>query len=203
MLLIWYNEGAMISYLFGKIKYKNEKFVILDVNGVGYQVFISPSTFEKIGEQKEIALYTNLHVTENVLELYGFLSVEELEFFEQLLTVTGVGPKSALNIMSAGKIEEIKKAIIHGDPSILTKVSGIGQKTAERLILELKNKISIETEEGGKINLESIGDHEAITALVKLGYTAAEAREVLRDVDEKVTKVEERVKEALKLLGRK
>lgn len=193
----------MISYLFGKIKYKNEKFVILDVNGVGYQVFISPSTFEKIGEQKEIALYTNLHVTENVLELYGFLSVEELEFFEQLLTVTGVGPKSALNIMSGGKIEDLKKAIIHGDPSILTKVSGIGQKTAERLILELKNKISIETEEGGKINLKNIGDHEAITALVKLGYTAAEAREVLRDVDEKVTKVEERVKEALKMLGKR
>jgi Holliday junction DNA helicase RuvA len=137
------------------------------------------------------------------MELYGFLTTEELEFFEQLLTVTSVGPKSALNILSVGKVEEIKKAIIHGDASILTKVSGIGQKTAERLILELKNKISIEAKEGEKVDLENFGDSGGIDALVNLGYRRAEAREALHKVDASITGVKERVKEALKMLGKR
>ena len=193
----------MISYLSGKIKHKNDKFIILDVNGVGFQVFVAASTFEKIGNKQEVALYTDLYFTENVLELYGFLTMEELEFYQQLLTVTGIGPKSALNIMSVAKVDEIKKAIIHGDASILTRVSGIGKKTAERLILELKNKIKIETAEAGEINIENVGDNQAILALTKLGYSNIEAREALKEVDGKITKLEDRIKLALKMLGKR
>lgn len=193
----------MISYLSGTIKHKNDKYIILDVNGVGYQVFVSPMTLETIGKNEKVELFTKLFVREDAMELYGFLTNEELTFFEQLLTVTGVGPKSALNIMSVGKIDEIKKAIIHGDPAILTKVSGIGAKTAGRLILELKNKITVETKEAGKVNLENIGDNQAIEALKNLGYSQAEARAALQKVDSKIANIEERVKEALKLLGKK
>lgn len=193
----------MISYLSGKIKHKNDKFIILDVNGVGYQVFVSPMTLAAIGKNEKVELYTKLFVREDAMELYGFLTNEELIFFEQLLTVTSVGPKSALNIMSVGKIEDIKKAIIHGDPAILTKVSGIGTKTAGRLILELKNKISIEPKETGKVDLENIGDNQAIDALKNLGYSQAEAMMALQKVDNKITNIEERVKEALKILGKK
>lgn len=193
----------MISYLSGQIKHKNDKFIILDVNGVGYQVFISPLTLEAIGQSDEATLFTKLFVKEDAMELYGFLAMEELEFFEQLLTVTGVGPKSALNIISVGKIEDLKRTIIHGDASILTKVSGIGQKTAERLILELKNKISIKTGEGEKVDLENLGDSGAIDALVNLGYRRAEAREALYKVDPKVMEVKDRVREALKMLGKR
>ena len=193
----------MISYLAGQIKHKNDKFIILDVNGVGYQVFISPLTLEAIGQSDKATLFTKLFVKEDAMELYGFLTMEELEFFEQLLTVTSVGPKSALNILSVGKVEEIKKAIIHGDASILTKVSGIGQKTAERLILELKNKISIKTSEGEKVDLENFGDLGAIDALINLGYKRAEAREALHKVNPKVIDVKDRVREALKMLGKR
>lgn len=193
----------MISYLSGKIKHKNDKFIILDVNGVGYQVFVSPMTLETIGKNEKVELFTKLFVREDAMELYGFLTQEDLTFFEQLLTVTSVGPKSALNIMSVGKIEDIKKAIIHGDPAILTKVSGIGAKTAGRLILELKNKITVETKEAGKVDLENIGDNQAIDALKNLGYSQAEARQALQKVDSKITNIEERVKEALRILGTK
>ena len=193
----------MISFISGKIKHKNEKFIILETNGVGYQVFISSFTFKKIGDKKEIDLFTFLYVGENILELYGFLSMDELNFFKKLLTISGVGPRSALNIMSVAKIEDIKKAIIHGDPLLLTQVSGIGKKTAERIIVELKTKISIEEKVGGKINIENIGDNQAIDALVNLGYRRAEAQGALEKVDSQITNVEERVKEALKVLGKK
>jgi len=193
----------MISCLSGQIKHKNDKFIILDVNGVGYQVFISPLTLEAISQSEKATLFTKLFVKEDAMELYGFLTLEELEFFEQLLTVSSIGPRSALSIISVGKVEEIKKAIIHGDASILTKVSGIGQKTAERLILELKNKISIKTREGEKVDLENLGDSNAIDALVNLGYKRAEAREALHKVDTSITDVKDRVREALKMLGKK
>lgn len=193
----------MISYLSGQIKHKNDKFIILDVNGVGYQVFVSPLTLEAIGQSDKATLFTKLFVKEDSMELYGFLTLEELEFFEQLLTVSSVGPKSALNILSVGKVEDIKKAIIHGDASILTKVSGIGQKTAERLILELKNKISIKIGKGEKVDLENLGDSNSIDALINLGYRRAEAREALRKVDPKVIEVKDRVREALKMLGKR
>ncbi len=191
----------MIGYLRGKIKYKDEKCLIIDVAGVGYQVFISGQTLEKIGEEEEIELYTYLYIRENSEELYGFLNLEEKEFFEQLLSISGVGPKGALGVLAIATIDTIKKAIIHGDPAVLIKVSGIGKKTAERVVIELKNKIDIASIDETKVASSEIGDSSAIDALVGLGYSASEARDALKDVDKEIQDVEQRIKEALKILG--
>ena len=169
--------------------------------GVGYQVFISGQTLEKIGEEEEIELYTYLYIRENSEELYGFLNLEEKEFFEQLLSISGVGPKGALGVLAIATIDTIKKAIIHGDPAVLIKVSGIGKKTAERVVIELKNKIDIASIDETKVASSEIGDSSAIDALVGLGYSASEARDALKDVDKEIQDVEQRIKEALKILG--
>jgi len=193
----------MISYLRGKIKVKDEKFLVLDVAGVGYQIFVSPLTLEEIKDKEEIELFTYLYLREDAMELYGFLTNEEREFFVQLLSVSGVGPKSALGVLSVARLDDVKKAIIHGDPAILTKVSGIGKKTAERVIIELKNKIDVsDLSEKTKPTEIEIEESNAIDALVKLGYSASEARDALRVVDKSIVGVENRIKEALKILGR-
>jgi len=186
----------MIGFIEGEIEYSSDKYAIVDVNGVGYKIYISANIFKKlpkIGEK--VKLYTHLHVREGILDLYGFLDKKELEFFEMLISISGIGPKGALNILSVASVDTIKKAIINEESSILTKVSGIGKKTAEKIILELKNKISDELGEVGV-------DDEAIDALMSLGYKVKEAREIVKKVPKSIEGVENRVREALKLLGR-
>lgn len=186
----------MIGLLKGTIELNTEKYIILDVNGVGYKVYISGSTFKNLPKKGEkVKLYTHLHVREDALELYGFLSLKELEFFELLISISGIGPKGALNILNVASVETLKKAIVNEESSILTKVSGIGKKTAEKIILELKNKISDELGEVGV-------DDEAIDALMSLGYKLKDAREVLKKVPKEIEGVENRIREALKLLGK-
>lgn len=188
----------MISLLKGIIESETEKCVILDVNGVGYKVYISGNTFKNLPKKGEkIKLYTHLHVRENAMELYGFLNLEELEIFELLISISGIGPKGALSVLTVVSIDTLKKAIVNEESDILTKVSGIGKKMAEKIILELKNKIGDEfTGKGVSV------DSEAIDALMSLGYRLQEAREVLKKVPEDVEGVEDRVREALKLLGK-
>ncbi|MFH1366793.1 MAG: Holliday junction branch migration protein RuvA [Patescibacteria group bacterium] len=193
----------MISYLRGQVKIKSDKYIILDVAGVGYQIFVSPNTLKEIGDKEEIELYTHLYLREDGQELYGFLNPEEKEFFELLLSVSGVGPKGALGVLAIASLTAVKQAIIHGDPAVLTKVSGIGKKTAERIIVELKNKIDILPGEDQTVYLSEVGDSAAIDALVGLGYSASEARDALKEVDKEIPEVEERVRAALKLLGKK
>jgi Holliday junction DNA helicase RuvA len=193
----------MIAYLRGQVKIKSDKYIILDVAGVGYQVFVSPAALKEIGDKQEIELYTHLYLREDAQELYGFLNLEERDFFELLLSVSGVGPKGALGVLSIASLEAVKRAIIHGDPQVLTKVSGIGKKTAERIVVELKNKIEITSGEEQTIYPSEVGDSAAIDALVGLGYSASEARDALKEVDKEITEVEERVRAALKLLGKK
>lgn len=186
----------MISIIKGTIESNTEKYVIVDVNGIGYKVFISANTFKNLPKKGEnIKLYTHLHVREDAMELYGFLIQKELEFFEMLISISGIGPKGALNILSVASVDTIKKAIVNEESSILTKVSGIGKKTAEKIILELKNKISDELGEVGV-------DDEAIDALMSLGYKVKEAREIIKKVPKSIEGVENRVREALKLLGK-
>ncbi len=188
----------MIGFLEGKIELNTDKYVIVNVNGVGYKVFISANTFKTLPEKGEkVKLYTHLHVREDAMELYGFLSLKELEFFELLISISGIGPKGALNILTVASVETLKKAIVNEESSILTKVSGIGKKTAEKIILELKNKVGEEY-----LGKEVSGDSEAIDALIGLGYRLREAREALKKVPKEVEGVENRVREALKLLGR-
>jgi len=129
----------MIGFLEGKIELNTERYVVINVNSVGYKVFISTATFKNLPEKDEkVKLHTHLHVREDVMELYGFLSIKELEFFELLISISGIGPKGALNILNVASVDTLKRAIVNEESSILTKVSGIGKKTAEKIILELK-----------------------------------------------------------------
>ncbi|MFH1129354.1 MAG: Holliday junction branch migration protein RuvA [Patescibacteria group bacterium] len=188
----------MIGFIEGKIEYSTDKCVVVDVNGVGYKIYISTSVFKNLPEiGNKVKLFTHLHVREDILDLFGFLDKKELEFFEMLISISGIGPKGALNILSVASIETLKKAISNEDSTILTKVSGIGHKTAGKIILELKSKISGEylDEKGG-------ADGEVIDALVSLGYRLQEAREALKKVPHEVKEVGAKIKHALKLLSK-
>lgn len=189
----------MIACLKGKIELKTNKFVVLDVNGVGYKTFCSTAVLEKLGEKgEEIKLFTYLYPRENILDLYGFLSFEELDFFEMLISISGIGPKAGLAVLSIASLKDLKTSIASGQVSLLTKVSGIGKKTAERVILELSSKVLASGEDVKKL----ITDDEAIDALTSLGYTNRQSREALKQVPIKVKGTTERIKEALKILGK-
>jgi len=192
----------MISFLSGTVKQKSEKSVTILVAGVGYEIFLSQLTLEKIkiGEAREF--YTHLHVREDLMELYGFNSAEEKGFFELLISVSGIGPKSAMAVLAVAKLSEIQKAILRGDPSLLRKVSGIGQKIAERVVVELKNKIESMPISGEKIDL-SYGSNGAFEALQGLGYSSEEVRSALRTVPPEIEDENEIIKLALKGLGKK
>ncbi|MFA6097955.1 MAG: Holliday junction branch migration protein RuvA [Patescibacteria group bacterium] len=191
----------MISHLTGKIIAKTARSVVLDVNSVGYEVAVLPILLEKANKGEELSLFTYLCVREDAMDLYGFKTTEEKNFFHDLIGVTGIGPKSAMTVMSLTSLRDLKKAIAHGDASLLTKVSGIGKKTAERIILELKNKVEISLGQGEELGMSS-ADSQAIDGLISLGYTAREAREALQQVDKKITEAKDRIKAALKLLGK-
>lgn len=173
---------------------------MVDVNGIGYKVFMTAYGLGKIAGQENAELFTHTYVREDSLDLYGFLTSEELEMFELLISVSGIGPKAGLGILSIATPKTIKTAILNEDSSILTKVSGVGKKTAERVILELQNKIADlpESDKEGAIT-----DSDAIEALITMGYTVTEARDVLKSVPDDVKDVGQRIKMALKNLGKK
>jgi holliday junction DNA helicase RuvA len=145
---------------------------------------------------QELSLVTLTYVREDQLTLYGFPTLPELEFFELLLTVSGVGPKSGIGIMSLASLDMIKSAIVSEDPSVFTKVSGIGRKTAERVIIELKDKLKNEVASGPVAKEHS----DAVDALLALGYSQQEAREALKNIPTTVTDLQDKVKLALKVL---
>lgn len=193
----------MISYLKGKIIYKNNSAIILENNGIGYKVFLGEEFFSSISLSEEREIFIFHQVKEDASDLYGFKNVSDLELFELLISVSGVGPKSALGILNMAGGADIKEAILSGDSVSLTKVSGIGKKTAERLVLELKTKVA--KLNGGKELLNSsisFGADE-IDALISLGYSLVEARSALKSVDPKIKDSGERVKEALKKMKTK
>lgn len=190
----------MISLLKGKIELKTEKFAIIDVNGVGYRVFCASSVLAVMNTGEEIRLFCHLHVREDALELYGFLTKEELDFFELLISISGVGPKVALGILSIAPVGKIKEAIAGDKEEFLTRVSGIGAKIAKKVILELKDKLP-RISDGTKAELGE--EIEAIDALVGLGYREREAGEVVRKITKDIKGTENMVREALKYLGKK
>lgn len=187
----------MIGHLEGKVTATRVGFVVLSVGGVGYKVAATRETLASIKGKKEAALWTHLAVREDILDLYGFGSEEELKFFELLLTVPGIGPKSALAVLDIASIGTLRNAVAAGNASYLTNVSGIGKKTAEKIVLELRDKVDATDEKG----LSLSGDEEALQAMRALGYTQSEAREALRKVPANIEKASERLREALKLLG--
>jgi Holliday junction DNA helicase RuvA len=176
--------------------------VIIEVNNIGYQVFVGPVICAELETGKEAKLYTHQYVREDALNLYGFRSMEELEMFELLLSISGIGPKSALGVLSVGSVEDIKESISRGDPALLTKVSGIGRKTAERVILELREKVGHLYLGKKTVGGTGLASGDEIDALMALGYSMQQAREALRAVDSKIKDSGERIKAALKNLGK-
>jgi holliday junction DNA helicase RuvA len=191
----------MISYIKGKIIYKNDKFVILENNDIGYQITPTELTLNSIKEHKIFEFFIHQHVKEDMLDLYGFVSMDELEFFKHLISISGVGPRSALAVLSIAKIDDIKQAIFKGDPTLLKKVSGIGQKTAERIVVELKNKIKALTSATGDF-AEGVGD-EVIDALEALGYKAHDIRHAISQLPDNIKDIQEKVKATLKIINTK
>lgn len=191
----------MIGYLSGKIIFKKPTRVILDVNGVGYLVNISISTFEKIADQERVSLYTYLSVKEDALDLYGFYSIAEKEMFEMLISVNGIGPKTAQSILSGIQIEDLKEALKTGNIARIISVPGIGRKTAERMMIELRDKVeSLAESTGGNFNsgIQNVrGD--AITALINLGYNQKLAERIVRSITDLTPNIsiEDLIKEAL------
>jgi Holliday junction DNA helicase RuvA len=191
----------MISHLSGKLIHTDGRYLVIDVHGVGYKVGVSAETHEKVKLNPEhVSLWTHLVVREDALDLYGFVTQEELEFFEMLIGISGIGPKSALSILNLATISTIKKAISTGDSTYLTKVSGIGKKNAEKIVLELKDKLVVMFDEAETGNAQSHSD--SLEALKALGYGEREAREALKKVPKELTDTGECVKFALKILSK-
>ena len=191
----------MISYIKGKIIFRGKDFIIVKSSDLGFKVFVLPGLDI---EKDEIELFTYLNVREDALTLYGFLEYKELELFELLISISGIGPKAGLGILSLTDTETVKVAIAKGDASILTRVSGIGKKTAERVILELGNKFSIsDTDDLEKRSKEINDQTDALDALVGLGYNMNEAKKALSAISPEIKDVGEKIKMALKGLGKR
>jgi len=186
----------MLGYLEGTIIHKDLNYVLLLINGVGYKVFAPLGLLSELIIGQNAKLYIHQHVKEDDISLFGFKDLSDQKLFELLLSVSGIGPKSALQTLSVASAEEIRQAVVNNDASLLTKVSGIGQKIAERIILELKNKLSATAASGA---WSTAGDE--IDALVQLGYTISQARQALQKVEPAVTDSAERLKQALKYLS--
>lgn len=193
-------DRAMIAHLSGTILLHAPPVVVLDVAGVGYRVTLPKETaialLDTANTDKTVSLWTYLAVRETSLELFGFETEEELAFFELLISVSGIGPRSALAILNLETVATLRSAIAAGDTSYLTKVSGIGRKSAQKIVLELKDKIA----EGGTAEAGVLAT-DALEALVALGYTQKEARDALKDVPKDVSDTNEQIREALKRLG--
>jgi len=184
----------MISYLHGIVQLKDEGLVTLNVNGVGYAVRVSTFVLGELEIGEEARLFVHTQVSESDITLYGFLEKDELTFFKQLISVSGVGPKTALGIL-ASPPEIVKQSIISEDADTLAKFPGLGKKTAERIIVELKNKVDFE----GNLRVPKgkIVEDEALEALTALGYSRYEALQMLSKVPEEIDDIEQRIKRAL------
>lgn len=188
----------MIGHIEGTVRALRPGFCVVGANGVGYKIAATKETLAHLREGQETSLWTHLTVREDVLDLYGFSAESELRFFELLVTVPGVGPKSALAILNVASAETLRSAIAAGNDSYLTNVSGIGKKTAQKILLELREKVG-KAAEAVAGQLES--DEEALAAMRALGYSLQEGRDALKKVPSSIEGSRERLREALKILG--
>jgi len=186
----------MIGSLRGTVVAVNPTSLVLEVNGVGYRVVVPPSilSFSKTGDA--LFLLIHEHIREDMDELYGFMQAADLGLFEQLLSISGVGPKVAMTILSVGSADAVRRAIMAGDLDTLTSVPGVGKKTAQKIVLELKGQI-VDVSQMPK------EDQEVIQALQSLGYPASEAKEALKNLSGDLKDVSARVREALRLMAKK
>jgi Holliday junction DNA helicase RuvA len=187
----------VISRLRGKAVAWDADGLVLDVNGVGYRLFATPAAVKKADGAEEVVLETHLHVREDAMQLFGFADGDERELFEQLLSVSGVGPKVALAIVSGYSPGELRRAIVREDDALFQSIPGIGKKTAQRVVLELKEKISPLAAVDAPHLVAGDGHIVARDALVELGYSPVEAEQRLATVDPDLPPAE-RVREALR-----
>jgi len=171
----------MIGFLSGKIISSKPTKILLDVNGVGYVVFISINTFEEISNKEIVSIYIHTHVKEDSITLYGFHNESEKDIFELLISISGIGPKLALGVLSGIQTEDLKEAILNGDVSRMVAIPGIGKKTADRLILELRSKVGELRVEGERTVPHGV-KQESVSALTTLGYNYATAEKVVRQI---------------------
>ena len=190
----------MISHVFGKVAEKFNGSLVIDVHGVGYEVSVATNDFDAVILDQEVKFYTYHHVREQSEELFGFSSLAAKKLFEMLITVQGVGPKAALAILSLGDAEQVRNAIANADSGFVQKATGVGKKTAERVVVDLSDKVGLPTHYGRtetplqtKLNTSD----EALEALMALGYTLADATKALESVDINLP-TSQRVTEALK-----
>ena len=191
----------MIGLLKGQIELLQRPFVIIDVNGVGYRVLLPESVYSKLSLGEKVRIFTYTYVREDTLGLFGFLEADDLKLFESLLTVSGVGPKTALSIFSFGVRKDIIEAIIKGDVAFFTSVPRLGTKNAQKIIIELKNKM------GSTADLDLSGNDllenaEVVQALKNFGFSVQEAQKAVREVKKDGITTEERIRLSLKYLGK-
>jgi Holliday junction DNA helicase RuvA len=193
----------MISFIEGTIEYRSDKFIIVNAGGIGYRVTIAPKTLNSLTKKDEkvkLFLHSQLNMREGTFDMYGFTKREDIDLFHLLTSVQGIGPKNAMNIMSTVEAKHIKAAVVNEDPDYLKKVSGLGPKTAQRLVLELKNKVDYL--DLGDMSADQLSqESQATEALLALGYSQAQANEALKDL--KADNLQDRVREALKILSKR
>ena len=196
----------MIGSIRGNLLEHHDDYVLVEANGIGYKVFIPTDTAAGLfgKEDEEVFLYTFLSVREDALDLYGFSTTAEVDFFQNLLSISGIGPKSALAIISIAPLATLEGAIAAGDTSYLTNVSGIGKKIAQKIILELQDKISKRIDDSGEVSNQASAyqqNSEVMAALEALGYSKVQARSAVREIEvEPDTSTEDQLRAALKFL---
>ncbi|HUC31431.1 MAG TPA: Holliday junction branch migration protein RuvA [Candidatus Paceibacterota bacterium] len=192
----------MIYSIAGTLALKEASFAVVETGGLGLKLFASKTTLEGLPSAgTDVKFFCHLHVREDALDLFGFTSADELEFFEMLISVSGVGPRSALAILDTAPLNELSAAIKEGRPDLLTRAAGIGRKTAERVIVELKTKV--QSSKSGAVVEKMQTDSDLVEALMSLGYHRDQARSALAHVDEKVIGAEDRLRAALAVLSNK
>ena len=190
----------MIAHIIGKIAEKFSGAVIVDVSGVGYEINVAAGDYDAVSLEQEVKIYTYHHIREQSQELFGFSSLAGKKLFEMLITVQGVGPKAALAILSLDTAENVRNAIANADSVYLSKASGVGKKTAERVVVDLSDKVGmpiVYRKQGAPVQTELNTSDEALEALIALGYNLADATKALEGIDTNLS-TSERVREALK-----
>ncbi len=192
----------MIGSLKGTIEILDRPYVIIDVNGVGYRVLTPDGLFAKLSPNERIHLFTFTYVREDALELFGFSEAADLKLFESLITVSGVGPKTALNIFSIGTKDQITEAIVKGDVSFFTSVPRLGLKNAQKIIIELKSKMGSLNQDFDLSGKDQMENNEVIAALKNFGFSTQEAQKALREIKTQGLRTEDKIRLALKALSR-
>lgn len=189
---------GMIATLTGTVAEKLAELLVLEVGGVGYGLLVTNEDLHRLAVGQAIKMYVYEHIRESNYDLYGFYSLDSKRLFEQLLDVNGVGPKMALNILGVGSTDAVRTAIAAGDTKFMQAASGVGKRVAERVIVELKDKVGLVSSEGATDFLQGPAlQDEAVQALVALGFTTQDAALALQKIDDKLS-TEDRVKQALK-----